>query len=97
MIKVFIECVIQKYFDPVIPPESELKIQHLPRPRFCFQLTTMRFHNIVAQRQLQSRALTGWLGREKGLKDFIPPFLRYTVTIVGDAYFHILIHLFRTD
>ncbi len=41
----------------------------------------MRFHNIIAQAQSQSRTLARGLGGEKGLQDFFPHSLRNIVAI----------------
>ena len=43
----------------------------------------MRLHNIIDQTQPQPRTLTGWLGGEEWLKNFVPDVVRDARAIIN--------------
>src|SRR6516162_9646020 len=52
-------------------------------PGFDFNGSTMRFNNIVAQAESQSRSLTCWFGSEKRLKDLIEILFRNSIAVIS--------------
>lgn len=50
------------------------------------QFASMRLDNVVAQRKAQASALACWLGRKKGLEDFVFDGVGDAGAVVGNRY-----------